>query len=84
MAGLPVISTRVGGIPDAVGDNALLVDAQNPEQLATAMNHIMTDNELRHHLAEKAKRHVAAHYGVERMADQYIEWYWKVLNKKRN
>jgi L-malate glycosyltransferase len=81
-ARLPVIATRVGGIPDAVGDNALLVDAQNPEQLAEAMNQMIADSELCRSLAERGKEHVAKNYGVERMVDQYLDWYTQVLGSK--
>jgi glycosyltransferase involved in cell wall biosynthesis len=37
-SGLPVIATRVGGIPELIqDDNGLLVDAGNEEQLLQAM-----------------------------------------------
>jgi glycosyltransferase involved in cell wall biosynthesis len=81
-SGLPVIATRVGGIPDAVGNNVMLVDAQNPDQLAEAMNQMLTDSELRRRLAEAGKRHVATNYGVERMVDQYLGWYRQGLNNE--
>jgi L-malate glycosyltransferase len=81
-AGLPVIATRVGGIPDAVGDNALLVDAQNPEQLAEAMNQMLIDSELRRRLAEAGKKHAAINHGVERMVDKYLSWYRQALNNE--
>ena len=74
-AGLPVISTRVGGVPDAIGENALLVDAQNPEQFADAMARIMGDAFLRTKLGEKGKTHVENNFGVERMVDEYVRWY---------
>ncbi len=83
IAGLPVISTRVGGIPDAVGDNALLVDAQNPAQLADAMARIMSDTTLRTELAKKGKDHVEQKFGVERMVDDYIDWYERVRGALR-
>lgn len=78
-AGLPVIATRVGGIPDAVGECALLVDARNPDQLEEAMYRMQIDLELRNRLAEKGKSHVQKHYGITRMADQYLEWYRQSL-----
>ena len=80
MAGLPVVSTSVGGIPDAVGDHVLLVDAQNPEKLANAMQRMIEDEPLRKDLAEKGKVYVEKNYGVERMVDAYVEWYKTVLS----
>jgi len=77
MAGLPVVSTRVGGIPDAVGDHALLVDPAQPAQLAQAMQKLIEDNGLAEKLGATGKEHVVNTFGVERMVDSYIEWYGK-------
>jgi glycosyltransferase involved in cell wall biosynthesis len=79
-AGLPVIATRVGGIPDAVGEVALLVDAKQPEQLAEAMARMINDKPFRDSLAKKGKDHVERNFGVQRMVDDYLEWYRKVLS----
>jgi glycosyltransferase involved in cell wall biosynthesis len=79
MSGLPVIATRVGGIPNAVGENTLLVDAQDPAQLARARNQMMVDAQLRRVLAERGKERATKNYGVERMVDQYLDWYTEVL-----
>lgn len=45
LAGVPVIGTRAGGIPDAVQNevNGLLVDVASPEALAEAILRIKTD-----------------------------------------
>ena len=81
MAKLPVIATRVGGIPDAVADNALLVDSQSPVQLADAMQRMMVDSALRTQLAKMGQEHVEKNFGVERMVDQYLDWYEKIGSK---
>ncbi len=78
MAGLPVIATRVGGIPDAVGDVALMVDAKQPEQLADAMERFLSDASCCDALAKKGKDHVEQKFGVDRMVDEYIDWYERV------
>lgn len=80
MAGLPVVSTSVGGIPDAVGEHVLLVDAQSPDRLADAMQEMIEDDELRKNIAERGKVHVEKNYGVVRMVDEYVEWYKSVLS----
>lgn len=54
--GLPVVSTAVGGIPEAIADGVegLLVPARDPEALAAAITRIVEDPALRARLADGA------------------------------
>jgi glycosyltransferase involved in cell wall biosynthesis len=54
--GLPVVSTAVGGIPEAItdGTDGILVPARDPEALATALTRIVEDPALRARLAAGA------------------------------
>ena len=54
--GLPVVSTAVGGIPEAItdGTDGILVPARHPEALATALTRIVEDPALRARLAAGA------------------------------
>jgi glycosyltransferase involved in cell wall biosynthesis len=65
--GVPVIATRVGGIPDVIEDgvNGLLVDPGQPEALARAMIVMLTDDALRTRLREAAHRDVRKRYSTE-------------------
>lgn len=51
-ARLPVVATAVGGVPDAVGDGALLVPPGDPEAPAQALSRIAEDPGLRSRLVE--------------------------------
>ena len=46
-SGLPVIATRVGGIPEYVinGKNGLLIEPANPEQLAETITALLLDTD---------------------------------------
>ena len=57
----------------------LLVDPAQPEKLAQAMMRLMNDNALCKRLGSEGHVHVKEHFGVERMVDNYIGWYEKVL-----
>lgn len=56
--GVPVISTPEGGIPDMVcnGDNGLLVDQNNPDQLAAALKSLIENPTLRQAMGEKGRQ----------------------------
>jgi len=47
--GLPVVATKVGGIPEAVidGETGILIDAKNTSQLQAAMEKMINDREFR-------------------------------------
>ena len=83
MAGLPVIATRVGGVPEAVGENGVLVNPRQPAQLAKAMGLMLTQDGLIERLGRSGKIHTRKVFGVERMVDDYIACYRTVINKKR-
>ena len=75
--GLPVVGTRVGGIPDMVRDgvNGLTVPPNDPDGLADAMVRILSDDSLRCRMAESA-RHIATNeYSLEQQARRYAALY---------
>ncbi|MGI9628591.1 MAG: glycosyltransferase family 4 protein [Longimicrobiales bacterium] len=69
-AGLPVISTRVGGIGEMVGEgrSGLLVEPDDPEALATAMHRLRDDPPLRERLTAGGLD-VARRHSWDRVAD---------------
>lgn len=62
-AGLPIVATDVGGIPDLITDrhDGMLVAPQNSQELARALNSIITNNELRKSLGEEALKSSMLH-----------------------
>lgn len=69
-AGLPVVSTSVSGIPEAVrdGDNGLLVPPESPGALADAIARIATDPGLADRLRERAACTIAEHFDGDALA----------------
>lgn len=65
--GVPVVATRVGGIPDVIEDrvNGLLVDPGQPEALARAIVTILTDDALRSRLREAARSDVRERFSTD-------------------
>ncbi|HZE65606.1 MAG TPA: glycosyltransferase family 4 protein [Sporichthyaceae bacterium] len=58
-AGVPLVATEVGGIPETVGDAALLVPPGNPGALAAAVNRVLTQPELGARLAVAGRARAA-------------------------
>jgi glycosyltransferase involved in cell wall biosynthesis len=49
-AGVPVVATKAGSLPEVLGDGALLVEAGEGEPLAGALDRVLTDQVLRDRL----------------------------------
>ncbi len=62
-AGVPVVATAVGGIPELASDgrHALLVPAANPVALADALQKLLQSPDLRNELAQNAREVVSSH-----------------------
>lgn len=58
-AGVPVVATRAGSVPEVVGDGALLVDAGDTDGLAGALDRCLADDAVRAALVEAGTRWVA-------------------------
>ena len=61
--GLPVVATRVGGLPEMLrdGDNALLVAPEAPAELTSALVRILGDGALQERLRQGGLRLAAEH-----------------------
>ena len=77
--GLAVIATRVGGNPELVleGKTGLLVDKQNPLQLAEALLCLFNDQVLRQQFAEAGLNRVLEEFTIDGMVARYQRLYDK-------
>jgi glycosyltransferase involved in cell wall biosynthesis len=60
-ARLPVVATAVGGVPDAVGEAALLVPPGTAEEAVEALVRLASDEALRDRLVESGVERVSRH-----------------------
>jgi glycosyltransferase involved in cell wall biosynthesis len=69
--GLPVISTTVGGIAEAVrdGTTGMLIEPHNAEKLRAVLQTLLQDRPLRQRLGAAAASHARANFGRDRMLD---------------
>jgi len=71
-SGKAIVASDVGGIPEVIADEVtgLLVSPQAPEELAAAIERLLTADELAEKLAKAALRESQTTYGWETVAGQ--------------
>ena len=74
VAGLPLVGSIVGGIPEIVQHqlNGLLVEADNAEQLADAIEQVLT---LKNNYGERARKMVYQHFDQMKQARKLLNLY---------
>lgn len=80
-AGLPVISTRVGGVPDMIrdGETGLLVDARSIEPLRAAMRCLLDDPRKIRQMGMAARAEARKRYDAGVVAAKTWEAYDRVM-----
>jgi glycosyltransferase involved in cell wall biosynthesis len=82
-AGCAVIGTRVPGVKEIIrdGENGLLCEHQNPRDLADALERLLKDESLAKQLGTCARREAFAHYGRERMNEDYERLFRELIGR---
>jgi glycosyltransferase involved in cell wall biosynthesis len=81
-AGVPVIATSVGGLPEQIEhlETGVLVEPENPSVLADWIVRLHDDPELREKLAAGAADRVRERFTIERQAEVLHQAYLAALN----
>jgi glycosyltransferase involved in cell wall biosynthesis len=82
---MPVVATRVGGIPEVVvdGKTGLLVPPQDPPALAAAIRRLAGDRELRHRLGHAGRERVESLFAWQRCVDLMVGVYRDAADRPR-
>jgi len=80
-AGLPIITTAVGGLPDVVdhGHTGLVIPSGDEPRLAQALAQLERDRELATQMGQRARQVALSRYSSDRMVDAYLELYAEAL-----
>ncbi len=83
-AGLPVIATRVAGIPEVIQDgvSGLLVQPGDKAQLGAALARVIKDDSLQILLGQAARTFVRPRFGVDRYVTAVTHLYNQLLAEK--
>jgi glycosyltransferase involved in cell wall biosynthesis len=85
-AGLPVVTTRVGGNPEVVleGVTGLLVPPREPEALAAAVTHLLENPAEAQAMGRAGRKRVVDHFSLERLTQETESLYLQLLLKARH
>ncbi|MGJ3247004.1 MAG: glycosyltransferase [Elainellaceae cyanobacterium] len=76
VAGLPVVVTQNGGLVESLRDGdqefGILIDPDDPNDIAQGLERMISDSALWHHLESCGRKHVLKHYTWESTAVDYL------------
>ena len=80
---VPVISTRVGGIPEVVtdGESGFLSEVGDVQKMAADATRLFRDEQLRREMGRKARESAISRYSTDKVIPQYISFYEEVLGR---
>ena len=80
MAGLPVVTTNVGSVPEVVLDGVTgIITDLVVQEIANALEKLATDKALRERLGLAAQEFTLANFGVQRLVHDHEELYKTLL-----
>jgi glycosyltransferase involved in cell wall biosynthesis len=77
-AGLPIVATDVGGTSEILSDghSSRLIRPDDPKMLATAIEELIRDPEMRQRFAAAARAEIESRFPVQRAAEE-LRRLWK-------
>ena len=83
MAGLPVVTTNVGSVPEVVLDGVTgIVTGLDVQEIADALERLVNDKALRAKLGATAQEFTLSNFGVKRLVHDHEELYKKLLTSR--
>jgi len=85
-AGVPLVATAVGGIPEMVkdGEHALLVPHGDTRQMASSIDRILADTDVARSLVEHGKTLIRTRFSPAERARTLAEMYERILQSSGN
>ena len=80
--GIPVVATSVGGVPEILGDGALLVPPMDAAALAHGILAALSDSAAAAARAKLAQERYQTHFGFETMVDRTEAVYGELVDSK--
>ena len=83
-AGVPIVGTRVGGIPEIVRDgvNGYLIPPGDAPSLADAATRVILDRDLARKMGDAGRGIAKEHFSIDSMVEGNLGVYWEVMKRK--
>jgi N-acetyl-alpha-D-glucosaminyl L-malate synthase BshA len=83
---VPVIATRIGGIPEVVseGETGFLSDVGDVQKMSDDTLRLLGDEDMRRSFGEKGRELAVQRYGSDKIIPQYIAFYEHVIHKAKS
>lgn len=78
-AGLPVIATKAGGMPELVAEAGILVPAKDTNALRDAIIKLASDKKLREKLSKAAQNRIKKYFTLEKMVKETENLYRNIV-----
>src|SRR3989441_5895077 len=81
---VPVVASRVGGLPEVVddGETGFLSAVGDIEKMAADAVRLLTDEKLRREMGQRARESAVSRYNTDLIIPRYIEFYEQILGNK--
>jgi glycosyltransferase involved in cell wall biosynthesis len=82
--GTPMVSFKVGGVPDLVrhGITGYLANPENAEELCQGIVYLLENNELRENMRKNCREIAVQEYSLELQATRYVKLYETMVNSQ--
>ena len=82
---VPVVASRVGGVPEVVtdGETGFLSEVGDVDKMANDAARLLTDHAFRTEMGKRARESAVSRYRTDLIIPQYLEFYEKVIAKSR-
>ena len=81
---VPVIASRVGGLPEVVtdGENGFLSPVGDVDKMASDAARLLTNDKLRQEFGRRARESAISRYRTDIVIPQYIQFYEHIIGKE--
>jgi len=83
VSGLPIVASRVGGLPELIEDGrtGLLFPVGDDRALASALEQLLAHPDRARRIGQAARQHAVGRFDISRMADDYHRHFTELLKQ---